>query len=132
MEQEQKHVVKGRVNGRQEVLHVELSLSEVSSIKKLPSCYTLVVHAHGSLSKKEEPAIVRFALKGKWWTSQDDQCWQKKRNTIMCCEEFYGPLPSGEREANMIFENLTKGNTSLWINVQGTHLGGKISFKIPF
>jgi hypothetical protein len=128
----QKYEVKGRVNGRQEVLRVGLSIFEVSKVRRLPSCYTLVVCARGSLNKKEEPAIVRFALKGKWWTSQDDQHWQIKRNTITRSDGFNGPLSLGEHEANMIFENLTKGNTSLWINIQGTHLGGKISFKIPF
>ena len=128
----QTYEVKGRVNGTRGMLHVGLCIFEASSVKGLPSCYTLVVCARGSLAKKEEPIIAHFALKGKWWTSQDDQHWKVERNTIRRSEEFDGPLSSGEHEANMAFENLTKGNTSLWINVQGTHLGGKISFKIPF
>ena len=128
----QKYEVKGRINGNQEVLHVGLSIFEVSHIKKLPSCYTLVVCAQGSLEKKEDPVIVRFALKGKWWISQDNCHWRTKRDTTKHTEEFNGSLPSGKREATMIFENLTKGDASLWINIQGTHLGGKFSFKIPF
>ncbi len=59
----QTYEVKGRVNGTRGMLHVGLCIFEVSSVKGLPSCYTLVVCARGSLAKKEEPIIAHFALK---------------------------------------------------------------------